>query len=284
MERISTQPVNNQERNAMLAVVDSAINLTNPSDLSQIGGKEDLVFLSTQVSTMIANYNYKHPNEMLPKSPEAVLETFMSGNSVMIVGKYGGELTALWHGAYYPNFGDGEETTLGIQVVEHGSQISHPDFRGGFGLGTRGNEVRYNVAQRRWPKVLGIATNKQIITPRVWAKKTPMRPANFWDYPYLTYLTCTCTNCSETHGFNGCVYRRSLEMSDQPNFDAILDRSNPIGSMPCTLIVSDTELAHEFELVCQTEHQRRGGEPLIPGSITIDTMQRAGEFFDSLKN
>jgi len=235
------------------------------------------------VSSMIAAYNFGHPHEMLPKSPDVIASQFIDGNSIMLVNETeDGRLSVICHGAMYPNFDRGEDKILGMQIVEMGSVIVHPAYRGQ-GIGSVGTKMLFDLAFKNWDKVLCLAKVKQVVTARVF-DKAAISPVSFWEFPYLSYLTCTCEGSSERCGFDSCCYRRTPEESSQSHFEKILNRDNPIGYMPCTLVVSDKDLAYRFEEVCGNMHNNLLNTSLARGVISGDSMRTADEFFTVLKS
>ena len=243
--------------------------ITNIEELN--GNANDL---ANQTSRMIAEYNSGHPHEMLPKPPEIVVAQFEKGLSVMMttfINETRQEV--VFHGSLYPSFENGEEKILGCQVVECGSWIVNPKYRG-HGLGTEGIEKLMGLGKENWDPVLFMATHKRESAYHV-SKKNGLVAVNYGDFPYLSYLTCTCVNCSEAHGFPTCQFRRkTLEVE-------IIGDDGKIG---CTLVISDLNLANKFEERCRELHSQMGGEPIESHVISIDTMNRAKSFFDSLKD
>lgn len=274
-----------------LKIVSEASVVTDIDQLAEdVSMAESIAFaMSRQVAEMINSHNRKNPNEMLPKTPNQIMEQFRTGNSVfMVTYDYGngnlseGEPTVLYHGTTFPNFENGEENILGMQIVEFGSAIAHPEFRG-YGLGTLGADRRSYIAQEKWgPNVLCLSTNKQMITFLALKKGSGMVPASFWDLPYISYLTCTCENSSERCGYESCEYRRQPEDSTAEKLLTISEGNSMFSKIPCTLVISDTQMARRFEEKCQQLHFEMGpsfGDPLTPGTISPDTMNRASKFF-----
>lgn len=274
-----------------LKIVNEATVITEINQLAEDDSMaQSIAFgLSHQVSEMIKEHNCKNPNEMLPKTPSQIMEQFRTGNSVfMVTYDYGngelseGEPTVLYHGTTFPNFENGEEKILGMQVVEFGSAIAHPEFRG-YGLGTLGADRRSYIAQEKWgPNVLCLSTNKQMITFLALRKGSGMVSASFWDLPYISYLTCTCENSSERCGYQSCEYRRQPADSTSEKLITISEGESMFGKIPCTLVISDLQIARGFEEKCRLLHSEMGeafGNPLTPGMISPETMSRAGAFF-----
>jgi hypothetical protein len=264
--------------NEKISKVAGAFRINSPADLGLLGNPEAvLTEIGEQTSHMISIYNAGHPFEMLPKSPGQIISQLKSGESVVIV-SVNSPLTVLYHGTIYPNFSEKEADFLGFQVVEAGSAITHSDYRNGYGLGTEGAKMRVSLAKRLHPQTICLSTNKQSLTTRV-LEHAGMVPVSFWAYPYLSFLTCTCVNCSESAGFTSCIFRRPLLESSPQALLGILDRSQPTGKMPCTLVISSPDLAAAFEDRCRSLHAGFGQKPLFPGRITPKSMIQARDFF-----
>lgn len=258
---------------------DGVVNVTNIETLDILGVSPDSVAL--QVSKMIDMYRSEHGPEMLAKSPEAILSQISAGHSVILMGVNGHEPTVLYHGTVYPNFENGEQVFIG-QVVEFGTAITHQDYRGGYGFGTLGARLRLEHTESLWgDQVVALSTNKQALTTRVLGGGAGFVPVDYHDHPYLTYLTCTCSNCSEVHGHQSCGFRRTQAQSAGSQLIQITDKTQVDGHMPCTLVVHSKENAARFEENCRTLDE---SEPLMPGKpITIERMAQAAAFFNNLK-
>jgi hypothetical protein len=242
--------------------------ITNIDELN--GNANDL---ANQTSGMIAEYNSGHPHEMLSKPPEIVVKQFEKGLSVMMITPINETREeVVFHGSLYPSFEDGEEKILGCQVVECGSWIVNPKYRG-HGLGTEGVGKLMDLGREIWSPVLFLATHKRMAALKV-SRNLNLVDVQYHDFPYLSYLTCTCVNCSEAHGFTACGFRRKTQEME------IIGEDGKIG---CTLVVSDLNLANNFEQRCRELHSKMGVDYVEPGVISIDTMNRARSFFDGLK-
>lgn len=229
--------------------------------------------LAKQVSEMIGEYNSQHPFEMLPKSPEVIIEQLNRGLSIMMIEQDGIlDPEILFHGSLYPNFENGEEKALGCQVIECGSWIVNPNHRGR-GLGTEGVGKLIDLGRKFWNPTIFLATHKRMAALKV-SKNVGLTTVDYKDFPYLAYLTCTCTNCSESYGFEICVFRRKT-----PEISIVGEG----GKIDCSLVISDIVRAEQFEERCRNLHFQIE-EPLKPGEITIDTMNRARRFFEWIKN
>jgi len=259
-------------------VVDSAVDLTHPDQLIKLGwGDVQLLSFGEQVSGMISNVNQSDPGRMLEKSPDTIIDQFLSGNSALIVSTDG---QVLYHGTIYPNFENGEQELLGYQVGELGTAITRNIFRGRH-LGSRGGNIRKELAYKKWGPTILISTNKK--STASWALEHSGIIANdYYQFPYLSYLTCTCENCSERFGHESCQYRRSSADSTPENLIQIYDRSQGVKQMACTLVMNSPADAQIFEDNCRELHTRLGGVPLESGVITVNSMTRAEEFFDTI--
>lgn len=234
-------------------------------------GPDGLSVMTRQVSDMIASYNKANSYEMLPKSAEVILRQFENNLSVMVTTIEGNPAPkVLYHGSLYPNFENGEEKLLGCQVAECGSWIVHPDFRG-LGVGTLGTKALLDLGRSTWDSVLFLATHKRVSAMRV-SEKLGLSSVDYRNFPYLSYLTCTCRNCSESFGFESCSFRKvtsSINVGEN-------------GKVDCTLVVSDPELAIKFENNCRRAHSEIG-EPLRVGEISVESMSMARRFFEWIK-
>ncbi len=124
-----------------------------------------------------------------------------------------------------------------------------------------------------------------MITFLALKKGSGMVPASFWELPYLSYLTCTCENSSERCGYQSCEYRRQPEESTPQKLLTISEGTSNFSKIPCTLVLSDIEMARKFEEKCRNLHSELGenfGVPLTPGAISPDTMNRAGRLFSQI--
>lgn len=255
--------------------------LSSAEDWMRLGlNGDDLNLACLQVSQMVAQYVAGHENEMLLKDPNTVKEQFLRGDSVLMVKKDNTALQVVGHGTNYINFEDGEDLILGAQVTEVGTVIVRKDFRG-LGCGKAGVKHLAGMALNGYQNVLRLATIKQAVTGRVF-ENAGIVPVSFYNYPYLSYLTCTCSNSSERCGHASCQFRRTNDSVEAGDFDIMLDPVNNVGKIPCTLVLSDTELAGDFERRCRALHEQMGGNPLEPGQINPKIFENAGYFFEKI--
>lgn len=223
------------------------------------------------VATMIAEYNKVHPFEMLPKTPNIVLDQLDSGLSVVLVSPE--DEKVLFHGSLYPNFESGEDEILGYQVVELGSWMVPTKLRG-HNLGCDGVAALLELGRRNWDNPLFLSTHKRVAALKV-SEHNDLHPVDYIQVPYLSYLTCTCANCSERVGFQSCKFRRRT--SEITIYEE--------GKIDCSMVVSSLSDATIFEDKCRELHKENGGNPLIPGEeITVESMASAHQFFVSLKS
>lgn len=268
----------NQEK---VHIIESAVSVTSFSDLSFWDNPEAVLRgIGVQVSAQIDQYNLAHPGEMLPQNSEAVSAQFLSGKSYVVLTRDPDPLV-LFHGTLYENFTKAEQDFLGFQVTEFGSVITNEEFRG-MGLGSRCSRLAIDHVKARNHNTICLSTIKQELTARVLSQ-SGMTPVSFWELPYLSYLTCTCTNCSESHGFSRCQFRRPPILSTPINFDSMLNRDHPPQKTDCTLFVSDPQLAINFESHCRALDLKFTGTSLIPGQISVDSMARAAKLFAKVK-
>jgi hypothetical protein len=258
-------------------IIDRSVSVTNMTDLSQFGDPEDVLQrISAQVSGQIAEYNSGHPGEMLPKTPESIADQFLSGRSFVILTSEQ-DPSVLFHATIYQNFNDREQQALGFQVVELGSVITNQEFRS-MGLGSRGCRKVVEHVHELNHNTVCLSTVKQELTARVLSQ-AGMYPASFWEHPYLSYLTCTCTDCSESFGFSSCPFRRSVSQSSPELLQLLTDKSQPLQKIPCSLFISDPDLASGFEAHCRELDKAVTGSYLSPGNISIYSMRQAADFF-----
>lgn len=230
---------------------------------------ENPVKVARRVSDMISEYNAEHPFEMLAKSPDVVLHQLDSGLSVLLVSPDDEKL--LFHGSLYPNFENGEDKVLGMQVIEVGSWMVPEESRGHH-FGTHGVEALLDLGRKNWVDPLFISTHKRVAALKV-SEHNNLQLVDYEDVPYLSYLTCTCTNCSEREGFNHCQFRRST------NGIVIYEE----GKIDCSLVVSDITRALLFEENCRQIHSEFS-EPILPGKITVGSMVSARSLFKYIEN
>lgn len=223
------------------------------------------------VSAMIVEYNQAHPFEMLPKTPDIVLQQLDNGLSVVLVSP--GDEEILFHGSLYPNFENEEEKLLGYQVIELGSWMVPTKLRG-HNLGRDGVAALLELGRKNWDNPLFLSTHKRVAALKV-SDRNDLYPIDYTQVPYLSYLTCTCVNCSERVGFQSCKFRRrTLDITVYEE-----------GKIDCTVVVSSLSDAAIFEERCRELHKGMGENPLIPGEqITVESMGRAYHFFDNLKS
>jgi len=233
------------------------------------------------VSDMVRVYVTGHNGEMLLKDSGQIKRQFLSGDSVMLVDHRGHGISVIGHGTNYINFESGEDKLLGMQVTEIGTVIVDEKYRGR-GFGKLGVKHLAEMALNGYGNVLRLATVKQAVTARVF-KDAGIIPVSFYTYPYLSYLTCTCENSSERCGFASCGHRRPAESSGEEHFAEALSPLKHLGKIPCTLVLSDLELAERFEATCADLHQNFGGTPLVPGRINPDTFRDAEYFFSKVR-
>lgn len=262
-------------------MAENLIKLVHPEDIKSYGISDaEFLLMCTQVSAMISRHNEQFPGEMLDKAPQFISDTFHRGESVVVATHDG---TVISHGAVYPGFEDGEEEQLGWEFYEFGSAIVNEAYRGQ-GLGKLTAKLRRekldDIAHRPY---LVVSTNKDGETTRT-LRHARMGARDFWPNPYSAYLTCTCEKSSERCGHESCIFRRPPEESTPDKLKQIYDRKIRIRHMSCTLVTSKKFDLRSFETNCRKKHKAMGLLPLKPGEISIDTMQRAAEFFNNLKN
>lgn len=264
----------------------TAIALSDYRQWAELGmGEEHLKSVGIQVSEMISVYNASHPNEMLPKSPATVAEQIRSGRSVVVLHRENGDVEVMCHGTIYPAFENREENVLGMQVVEIGSLIVKPDYQG-HGLGSMGNLLLLKQISEQMPGSVALATIKQENT--AWAfDNAGCLPVSYWEFPYLSYVACTCPHCSETVGHMSCNYRRQPIDSTPENLRQINDRSDRSkkpAKIPCTLVVADVEKALKFEDACREQHQRLLGRQVdfVSPATMFESMQEIKAFFGAV--
>ncbi|MBI2442917.1 MAG: hypothetical protein HYV40_03330 [Candidatus Levybacteria bacterium] len=268
-----------------LKIVDASFTVSSIDQALQYGmTPEDVLRVCQGVSQMIDDYNSDHPSEMLSKSPETLLKQLGQGLSCLIVSKMDEEYFPLYHGSIYPVFEEGEEQILGTQLVEFGSAITHPEFRRGYRLGSRGAQNRLRMIQSLGSEdvaVAGITTVKRLLTGHLWGN-LDVRPVSFWEYPYTAYLTNTCEKASERFGHESCGYRRGVDESTPDDLSALFidPKDNP--TIPCTLLATDPQILRGLETRCQDLHAELGGVPLFEGDISVNDYQRAAWFFDQV--
>ncbi len=206
------------------------LTVTRISDLSPLGDPEILLSdIGRQVTGLIALYNLAHPGEMVPKTPSEIYHQFLAGESLVMITP-AAPYQVLFHGTLYP---------LSEKVMEFGSVITHPDFRG-LGLGTLGSREMVAYTHRLNHASFCISTVKQELTAWV-LQSASMLPVSFYNFPRLTSLTCTCDHAS------ACQSRRQQIDSTPEKFSALLIRDRPPGKIPCTLMLSDVSLAIKHE-------------------------------------
>lgn len=264
-------------------LVDRSIALTSLTEALQYGLTEgNIRTLTEEVSDSIAEYNRGHESEMLPKSPETIYNQFALGLSCMIVAHDGQRYRFLHHGSVYPVFEQREEQLLKTQIVEFGSEITQKDFRKGFGLGTRGEEVNLKIMKRLATpeiEVFGILTVKRPVTGHVW-RKLGVDPISFWKYPYTSFLTDTCSGSSERYGHISCPFRRPIGESTDEILGNLFTKTDGNPYLPCTLLATDHDVLERFEARCRALHTEFGGLPLTENDMSVDSYIRAQQFFD----
>ena len=236
-----------------------------------------------QVSEMIDEYNASHPYEMLPKSPETIADQILKKRSVMIICGENENFQVMCHGTIYPSFEEEEAKILGMQVVEIGTLIVHPDYRRR-GMGSLGNLLLLELSER-YSNCVALATIKQRATALAF-KNAGANPASFWKYPYLSYLTCTCSHCSEREGHRRCEHRRLPSESTEIKLNEILDKSFFADKIPCTLIIADIARAQKFEETCRNLHQKWlkvSFQSITPNNIN-SAFREINFFFEHLAN
>jgi hypothetical protein len=227
--------------------------------------------MAIDVSHMVNDYVTDHPSEMLKKEPDVIVDQLSNGLSVIITSFEGNPRPkVLFHASLYPNFNSDEELFLGCQVAESGTWITHPDYRGQ-GIGTQGVEKLVELGKNRWNPLLIISTHKRMPAFKV-STKLGFEDVAYKDFPYTSFLTCTCENCSERAGFQNCIFRRKTS--------ELVVGAN--GEIECTLVVSDSDLAMRFEENCRSLHRELGGIPLISGQLNVESFSHAADFFDKV--
>jgi len=242
--------------------------------------------LCVQVSRAIDEYNVDHPAEMLSKSPEVIWSQLELGLSALIYTQTSDGLLFLYHGTSYEMFEQGEELVLGTQILEFGSAITNPNFRAGYGLGTRGALARAQIMNKYFENGLeafGLSTIKRFITGHVWSKAIGAQAVSFWEIPYIAYLTDTCEGSSERYGHSSCQYRRPVNDSDNRALLSAVNSQSNGGYMPCTLIVTDKDAAYQFDQHARNLHQNSFSLSIAPGDISVESYAAIGQFFESLK-
>lgn len=260
----------------LLRHLDEAVVITRADQLPSL---EVARRLSTQASNLITQYDRIRPHEMLRKPPGVLYDQFIAGDSIFIIHQNGGDPQVLFHATYYPSFTPRELAILKYQVVEIGSVIAHPNYRG-LGLGKKGSDRLVYLLTERWNgDVIWLATNKQIDAFKSLHHGAKLEGVDFYSHPCLSWLTCTCDNCSERVGFSHCPFRRPADQATPEHFSALLQDPASAGSMECTLIISDSVKAAEFESHCRMVAAKYGLELPPTGVITPQSMHQIGKFF-----
>jgi len=251
--------------------------ITTPDEL---GNPRQAYNLCAQISGEITKYNTIHPHEMLEKTPQELLDQFQRGLSVIMTHQNGGEPKAIFHATAYPALSDFQAQILGFQVYEAGSVITMPEYRN-LGIGKEGSDRLVYVIQDQCSQIpLWCATNKQAKAFLAMTHGAKMVGADYYDFPYLTNLTCTCRNCSELFGFS-CQYRRPSAFATPEIFNSIKVMEGN-GHMFCTLIVSDIDQSRMFESVCRRKSEQLGLGSVQAGRIDVDIMNQISNFYQKL--
>jgi len=220
------------------------------------------------ISGAINSYIAEVGPEMLPKTPEQIMKQAQTGQSVVLVD---GNDNVMFHATGYENLSSRQLSVLGFQVVEFGSWVAtirgqKIGVTGAIELLNRSNEIFGENA-------IFLATHKRINALNISLHDLHFDQVLYEDFPYLTYLTCTCENCSESFGFHSCPFRFK-EVNSTP------DRK---GKIDCTLVISSVENATGFESGCRKASEKLGIDVLKPGErITTERMQIAKSFFDKI--
>lgn len=231
--------------------------------------QDELTFAQARViSDGIKGYIATVGPEMLPKEPSDIMSQYKTGQSLVL--ERDGKI--VFHATGYENLSSEQVLGLGFQVVELGSWIA---MLRGQGVGKFGAvELLKRNQEIFGENVIFLATHKRMNALNISKHDLQFKEVLYEDYPYLAYLTCTCDNCSETHGFQTCPFR-SKQLENIPDEN---------GKIDCTLVISSVEKANEFEKGCREESEKLGLPVLEPGEkITTERMKIAKELFDKMK-
>jgi hypothetical protein len=232
----------------------------------------ELTFAQAEIiSGGINNYIAEVGLEMLPKTAEQIIQQYCTGQSVVLI--RGDEV--VFHSTGYEVLDEKQLSKVRIQVVELGSWIA---ILRGQGIGKMG-AVRLLEQNREifGQNAIFLATHKRMNALNISEHDLKFHKVLYKDFPYLTFLTCTCENCSENftseHGIMSCPFRAT--------FTEVYP--DVTGKIDCTLVISDIELAQEFERRCREESQRLGLPILEQGeTITTERMKTARDLFDRM--
>lgn len=238
----------------------------------------EIITPAEQVSNWIATYNQVvGSTEILPKTPETIENSLEQNEACLITV----EDKPMAYGAIYPLLDEKVSDQIGIMPVEIGSMISDPDNRGN-GYGSQVARETRRLAEDNFPNitVLPLATIKRPVTVKA-LQKANINAVNFYDYPYLAYLTCVCDSGEQNQ--QNCRYRRPEEVSEPQDLIQIVEVINLEENLviPCTFI-TDSDLAADFEQKCQTLHQQLSGESVGPGNISVESFELMRQFFEKL--
>ncbi len=224
------------------------------------------------ISQGINDYIRVNGPEMLPKTPEQIMDQFNTRQSIVLAESG----NVLFHATNYECLSELQRSRLdGIQVVEMGSWIA---MVRGQRIGVAGAIELHKLGAQIWGEdTLFLATHKRMNALNISLNDLKFENVHYKDFPYLAYLTCTCENCSETytdsHGYVSCPFRRSIE-------DVV---EKEMGKIDCTLVISSLELAIKFEERCRELQMNMSGIALEPGEeITTERMLMAKELFDRI--
>ncbi len=185
------------------------------------------------VSLMIEGHNFNHPDEMLPKKPNELIEIYQQGLSVIL--KKNGQV--LGHAALWPLLknANGE-----LQVAEFGSWIVNPNFRhrriNGLTVG------EYTATTLLEEVNIGTIATVKRANSFQGLRKIGFEPLDFYQFPFITSLTCVCSGKAEHLTKNVCSDRRRINYGLRPNNVVDLDFSlnstsiNEPPKIPCTLM------------------------------------------------
>lgn len=241
------------------------------------GGSPDLLSsqiwdLIQQVSNEVSNYNQGHPKEMLPKTPQDIMDQFMTGSSVILAVEVNGHWELVHHCTSYDLLTANQATNLGMQVVELGTAITAEKYRTPQWRGI-GSEAMQQLITKLGNKYgenwVGIATIKQFVTGNMF-RHVNGQAVSWGSHPYLAYLTDSCAGLSPTETGSACIYRRQPEESGDIALQSVTKSRG--SNMACTLITIHADRAHMFENMARSRHwQLSGSRANIIAEGTIDT-------------
>lgn len=259
--------------------------LQHPEQLTD----EEILSTVYGVTEAVYTQNLQKQGSMYVRTPEQYIKLFREG-IVTYLRVPSGEFA--YFAGSEPVLSPKQVEALGCQLMEVGNCITNPNLTQN-GFGSIGNYVHSkNIFEKSGPNTLSYFVSETGYMAVAHKKGVELsghhgsHAVSAHEFPYIATQTCkwSAKGLDESHNCN--VRRRSSQQSTREELEKIYEHR--IGEMPCTLVVSDVNMAVRFqERSRQLHYELLGEDPVVlkPGEeLTVDHILRIDNFYERLRD